>query len=117
MIYGINNFDAPQRIPSHRGSGFRETWVKNRIRRSIFDFRFAENMADGKFKPKAALLAQYDQAGISPSQAPICYCGSGVTAAHHILALKHAGFPEPSLYPGSWSEWINQPEHPIETGD
>ena len=78
---------------------------------------FTENMADGKFKPKAALLAQYDQAGISPSQAPICYCGSGVTAAHHILALKHAGFPEPSLYPGSWSEWINQPEHPIETGD
>jgi thiosulfate/3-mercaptopyruvate sulfurtransferase len=78
---------------------------------------FTENMADGKFKSEAALLAQYGRAGISPEQTPICYCGSGVTATHHILALIHAGFPEPSLYPGSWSEWITQPEHPIETGD
>ena len=39
--------------------------------------------------------------------------GSGVTAAHNVLAMRLAGFEEPALYPGSWSEWIAGPERPI----
>ena len=78
---------------------------------------FTENMINGKFKSRADLSTQYTQAGLSSADTPVCYCGSGVTATHHILALKHAGYPEPILYPGSWSEWIVQPERPIETGD
>lgn len=44
----------------------------------------------------------------------VCYCGSGVTATNNIMALMLAGFPEPILYPGSWSEWIEDPTRPIE---
>ena len=45
----------------------------------------------------------------------VCYCGSGVTAAHNILAMRIAGLPEPMLYPGSWSEWIRDDQRPVAT--
>ncbi len=68
--------------------------------------------ADGYFKPASELHARF--AGLSEDI--ICYCGSGVTAAHNILAMVSAGLPEPALYPGSWSEWIEDPSRPIATG-
>lgn len=45
----------------------------------------------------------------------IVHCGSGVTACHNLLAMKHAGYQMPKLYPGSWSEWITQAENPVES--
>jgi|TARA_Y100000310_G_scaffold336467_3_gene421075 thiosulfate/3-mercaptopyruvate sulfurtransferase len=82
---------------------------------------FAENLDDnGFFRPVEQLRERFDpylaRADRENGQSVVCYCGSGVTAAHNILAIVHAGFEEPILYPGSWSEWILDPERPIETG-
>lgn len=39
-------------------------------------------------------------------------CGSGVTACHLAISGLLAGYPEPRVYVGSWSEWIRDPARP-----
>jgi thiosulfate/3-mercaptopyruvate sulfurtransferase len=71
---------------------------------------------DGRFKPAAALRAEYDRllAGMDPGQV-VHMCGSGVTACHNLFAMEMAGLPGSKLYPGSWSEWCADPARPIAT--
>ena len=77
---------------------------------------FGGNLAgDKRFLPRPQLRARYEALlGGRAAQDAICYCGSGVTACHDILAMVHAGLAEPRLYPGSWSEWITDPTRPRE---
>ncbi len=63
-----------------------------------------------------ALRERFEALGATGDREVVCYCGSGVTATHNVLAMVHAGLPEPMLYPGSWSEWITDPKRPVETG-
>lgn len=77
---------------------------------------FSDNLdAEGRFLPPEALRARFEAllAGTAP-EGVVSYCGSGVTAAHNLLALAHAGLHGARLYPGSWSEWITDPQRPVE---
>jgi thiosulfate/3-mercaptopyruvate sulfurtransferase len=76
---------------------------------------FSDNMSEGHFKPAAVLKQRFETLHLNRNLSLVCYCGSGVTATHNVLALFVAGYPEPALYLGSWSEWITNPDLPIET--
>jgi thiosulfate/3-mercaptopyruvate sulfurtransferase len=70
---------------------------------------------DGGFLDAAALRARFEAAGVRGGVQVGAYCGSGVTAAHEVLALEVAGY-QGALYVGSWSEWIRDPSRPVATG-
>ncbi len=78
---------------------------------------FAENLnAEGRFRTPEELRARYQPVlGNVPAEQTAFYCGSGVSAAQGLLALAHAGLGEGRLYAGSWSEWITDPQRPVET--
>lgn len=71
--------------------------------------------ADGRFRAPAELAAEYARVGAVAGADVAVYCGSGVTAAHDVLALELAGV-RAKLYPGSWSGWITDPSRPVARG-
>lgn len=69
----------------------------------------------GGFLPPAALRDRFTALGAGPGGEVGVYCGSGVSAAHEVLALAIAGIPA-ALYVGSWSEWSSDETRPVATG-
>ncbi|MDR6413891.1 sulfurtransferase [Pseudarthrobacter sulfonivorans] len=69
----------------------------------------------GRFLPASELRRRFENLGVGDNVPVAVYCGSGVTAAHEVAALEIAGF-RAALYPGSFSEWSNNPALPVATG-
>ncbi|HEY5062710.1 MAG TPA: sulfurtransferase, partial [Gemmatimonadaceae bacterium] len=82
------------------------------------DHFYKENLTDaGVFRSRDELRRSFhDEMGNVSADHVVCYCGSGVTACHNLLALSHAGLHGAKLYPGSWSEWSSNPARPVERG-
>jgi len=79
---------------------------------------YARNVkTDGTFRTPRELRGEFEaMLHGRPVEDVVHYCGSGVTAAHNVLAMAIAGYPLTRLYPGSWSEWVSSRARPIATG-
>jgi thiosulfate/3-mercaptopyruvate sulfurtransferase len=70
---------------------------------------------DGSFKSSDELRAMYEPLGVTPDKEVLTYCQGGYRAAHGYLALRLLGYPRVRNYVGSWKEWGDRLELPIET--
>ena len=70
---------------------------------------------DGAFKPAAELQEMYERAGVTSDREVITYCQGGYRAAHSYLALRLLGYPRVRNYLGSWKEWGDRADLPIES--
>lgn len=73
-------------------------------------------LVDGRFRDADELRRVFARVGAEPGAPVGTYCGSGVTAAHTVLALHEIGV-ESAVFPGSWSQWSNHADRPAATGE
>ena len=71
--------------------------------------------ADLKIRPKQQLLAELQHSGLHPKQETIVYCQTHRRSAFVFVLAKYLGFSKVRGYDGSWNEWGNCQDTPIQT--
>lgn len=68
---------------------------------------------DGTLKPREALHALYQDAGLTTGREIITFCASGYRAAHTWLVLRLLGYDRVRNYAPSWGEWGRRSDLPV----
>lgn len=81
------------------------------------NFNWTDAMDPGdhlRLKNSAELKQTLERLGVTPDKEVITYCQTNHRSAHTYMVLRILGYPRVRAYPGSWSEWGNLPDTPIE---
>jgi thiosulfate/3-mercaptopyruvate sulfurtransferase len=69
------------------------------------------------WKDLSELRTAYTAQGITPARNIIVYCNSTTEASHVHFTLRYLlDYPRVRIYVGSWTEWAERAELPVETG-
>ncbi|MFQ6021319.1 MAG: sulfurtransferase [Acidiferrobacterales bacterium] len=80
-----------------------------------FDWVNAMDRSRGlRLRPQAELREELVSMGITPDKEIITYCHTHHRSAHTYMVLKSLDYPNIKSYPGSWSEWGNSADTPVE---
>jgi thiosulfate/3-mercaptopyruvate sulfurtransferase len=71
---------------------------------------------DRTFKSADEVRALLTEAGVTPEKRTITYCQGAVRAAHTALVLRMLGYDNVEVYDGSWEDWGNRQDLPIDKG-
>ena len=69
---------------------------------------------DGTFQPAPELLKTLHNAGAAPNRRNVAYCNGGVAATSILFALSMLDYPRLTNYDGSWNEWTEREDLPVE---
>ena len=99
----------------YHGRGLYHDPVRGHIPGAGLADRAETTRPDGRWRSASELHRHY-RAVLGPvdPRDVIFYCGSGVTAAQNVLGMAIAGLDGSRMYVGSWSEWITDPNRPVE---
>lgn len=99
-------------------TGEKGSWKRNGHIKGAINHFWAEDLKeDGTWKSKEELKEVYERLGVTPDKEIIVSCGQGQMSSHTYFTLKYIlGYPEVKNYDGSFNEWSNIDELPVETG-
>lgn len=104
--------------PSALYTGEEGAWKRPGHIRGAVNLFWGHNLTEtGAFKPIEDLQSMYEAVGATPDRRIIVSCGQGQMASQTYLVLRYfLGYPDVRLYDGSFSEWSNHDDLPVETG-
>ncbi len=79
-------------------------------------FNVIDKTRNLRLKPETELRTLMEEHGFTKDKTIVAYCQSHHRSALTYFALKVLGYPKIKGYPGSWSDWGNSEDLPVETG-